>query len=298
LPPDRPTFDLQSHSVHSDGELSAADVVRRGAAAGVELLALTDHDTVDGVAEAIGAADAAGIRLVAATELSALRTADEDVHVLGYLIDHSDPAFLGRLAEFRADRELRAERMAARLEHDLGFELDRRAIDERRARGKPVGRPHLAAAALGPDVNSERLRGEQIADVGAFIVAYLIPGAPAYLPRLTPTVEEAIDAIHAADGVAVWAHPFWDLDSDDEVLAELDRFHALGLDGVEAFYTSHTAAQTHLLCDRAAELGLLTTGSADFHGPGHKLFNAFRAFELHGREPVLGPIADRPRAGR
>jgi predicted metal-dependent phosphoesterase TrpH len=97
--------------------------------------------------------------------------------------------------------------------------------------------------------------------------------------------------IHAAGGVAVWAHPYWDIDQDAEVLARIDAFAAAGLDGVEVFYPSFTAAQTHLLADRCEALGLLTTGSADFHGPEHPRFNAFRAFDLHGREPRLGPIA-------
>jgi predicted metal-dependent phosphoesterase TrpH len=75
------------------------------------------------------------------------------------------------------------------------------------------------------------------------------------------------------------------------VLETIDRFAALGVDGVEAFYVTHTREQTLLVADRCAELGLLTTGSSDFHGPDHPLFHAFRAFDLHGREPVLGPIA-------
>jgi len=102
---------------------------------------------------------------------------------------------------------------------------------------------------------------------------------------------EAIEVIHAAGGLAVWAHPFWDLAEEDEVLATLERFAALGLDGVEAFYVTHTAGQTRLLAGRARELGLLTTGSADFHGPAHAQFSAFGSFALHGLEPDLGPIA-------
>jgi len=97
--------------------------------------------------------------------------------------------------------------------------------------------------------------------------------------------------IHDAGGVAVWAHPFWDCDQPEEVLASLERFEGWGLDGVEAFYVTHTREQTHLLADRCERDGLFITGSADFHGPEHERFNAFRAFELYGREPVLGPIA-------
>jgi predicted metal-dependent phosphoesterase TrpH len=287
--PATPTFDLQSHSLQSDGELAPAEVVRAAAAAGVELFALTDHDTVDGVDEALAAALRHGVRLTPATELSAVQEDAVDVHILGYEVDHRDVSFLDRLESFRADRELRAERLVARLEQ-LGFGLEDAPLEQRRAAGKPIGRPHLAAAVLSHPDNAARLAAEGLDDIGPFIKRYLIPGAPAYLPRLSPSVAEAIDAIHAAGGVAVWAHPFWDVDTDDEVLETIDRFRALGVDGVEVFYPSHTRAHVDLLADRCAELELLQTGSTDFHGPEHGLFNRFRGFELYDREPVLGPI--------
>src|SRR3954470_11453638 len=117
-----PTFDLQSHSTCSDGTLPPREVVARAAAAGVELLALTDHDTVDGVAEARAAAREHGLRLLPATELSSIDGDHEDLHVLGYGVDHEDPAFLRTLEHFRADRGARAERMADAL-RDCGFAL-------------------------------------------------------------------------------------------------------------------------------------------------------------------------------
>ncbi|HMD51574.1 MAG TPA: PHP domain-containing protein, partial [Solirubrobacteraceae bacterium] len=119
----------------------------------------------------------------------------------------------------------------------------------------------------------------------------LIEGRPAFRLRKTPTVAEAVEAIHEAGGVAVWAHPFWDISDPEEVLASIDRFKALGIDGVEAFYVTHTREQTELLVERCAALGLLTTGSADFHGPENRLFSRFLAFETYGLEPNLGPLA-------
>ncbi|HUE28760.1 MAG TPA: PHP domain-containing protein, partial [Solirubrobacteraceae bacterium] len=92
-------------------------------------------------------------------------------------------------------------------------------------------------------------------------------------------------------GVAVWAHPFWDISSPDEVLATIDRFRADGIDGVECFYLTHDAEQTTLLASRCEQLGLLSTGSSDFHGPQHPLMSRFRAFSTYGLEPRLGPIA-------
>ncbi len=291
MSPPWPVFDLQCHSLYSDGELPVAGVIEHAARAGVELLALTDHDTVDGIEEALASAKTHGIELVPAAEISSVDGAYEDLHVLGYGIDHRDALLRERLAGARGDRERRAERMADLL-RELGFEIDQAPLDARLAAGKPLGRPHLSAAVLSHPANTARLAEEGHDNVASFLPAYLIPGAPAYSGRTEPTVGEAIQWVHDAGGVAVWAHPFWDIDSPEEVLACIDRFRTLGLDGVECFYVAHDGPQTRLLADRCAELGLLSTGSADFHGPEHRLFSRFLAFGLHEREPNLGPLHD------
>src|ERR671915_1727940 len=286
----RPTFDLQSHSVHSDGALPATDVVAHAAAAGVELLALTDHDTVDGVAEARTAAADRGIAFSPAAELSAVHGAHEDLHVLGYELDVEDADLLAALHDFRGDRARRIEQMADRL-RELGFELDDAPLAARRAAGKPIGRPHLADAVLAHPANAQRLAEEGIDGRDALFPPYLVPGAAAYVPRSRPTVPQAIEVIHAAGGVAVWAHPFWDLDVVDETLATLRAFVEAGVGGGGGFYPTHTPEQTRILVEAAD--GLLTTGSADFHGPEHERFNRFGAVELYGMEPNLGPIGTR-----
>jgi predicted metal-dependent phosphoesterase TrpH len=278
-----PTFDLQSHSTFSDGELPPAHVVALAAEAGVELLALSDHDTVEGVDEALGAARTHGVALVPAVEISAPDGAHPDIHVLGYGIDHRDPALLERLTAYRADR------MIAKL-RDLGFELDETPLERRTASGKPIGRPHIATAVFEHPANRQRLEAEGLTDMTQTLVAYLIEGAPAFAGRTIPTVEDAIGVIHAAGGVAVWAHPFWDVKDPEEVLATIDRYVSYGLDGIEAFYVAHTPEQTALVADRAENLDLLTTGSADYHGPDHRHFSKFRDFDLCGRTPRLGAI--------
>jgi len=285
--------DLQSHSTHSDGSLEPAEVVDRAARAGVELLALTDHDTVSGVAEALRAGERHGVRVVPAVEISAIDTGSEEpreLHILGYNIDHTGPPMTDRLADFLADREKRTLRMRDGL-REAGFELDEAEIEQRIAEGKPIGRPHLAEAVLAHPANASRLKEESIDDIGSLIRAYLIEGRPAFRLRETPTVAQAIEAIHQAGGVAIWAHPFWDVSEDDGVLSSIDRFRALQIDGVEAFYVTHTREQTVLLAERCAALGLLSTGSADFHGPENRLFSRFLAFETFDLEPNLGPIA-------
>jgi len=289
-----PRFDLQSHSTHSDGALPAQEVVQLAAEAGVELLALSDHDTISGVAEAIDVGRPLGVRVVPAVEISAVddgAPVGRELHILGYRIDHTGPPMTDRLVDFLADREKRTLRMRDAL-REVGFELDEAEIEQRIAEGKPIGRPHLAGAVLGAPANAQRLKEEGIDDIGSLIRAYLIEGKPAFRLRETPTVGEAIDAIHESGGLAVWAHPFWDIEEDPEVLSSIERFRALGIDGVEAFYVTHTEPQTRLLASRCEELGMLSTGSADFHGPENRLFSRFMAFETYDLEPNLGPIAD------
>jgi 3',5'-nucleoside bisphosphate phosphatase len=287
--PARPSFDLQAHSRHSDGTLEAAEVVDLAHAAGVELFALTDHDTVDGVPEAAARAAELGMRYSPASELSAVHGAHEDLHILGYEIDVADADLIATLHDFRGDRARRIEEMADRL-RELGFELDDAPLRARRDAGKPIGRPHLADAVLAHPANAQRLRDEGIHGKNELFPPYLVPGAAAYVARSRPTVPQAIEVIHAAGGVAVWAHPFWDVDAPEEALGTLDEFVEAGLDGVEVFYVTHTEAQTRLLHESAGRLGLLTTGSTDFHGPEHDRFSGFLGFEVHGLTVELGPI--------
>src|SRR5215211_1849527 len=222
-----PDFDLQSHSLESDGALAPAEVVAAAAASGIRLMALTDHDTVDGVPEALRAARHHGLRCSPAAELSAVSGEFEDLHVCGYELRHDDRELRATLADFRADRGRRIWAMAARL------------------------------AVLAHPANAGKLRAEGIDGKDTLFPPYLVPGAVAYVARSRPTVEEAIDVIHAAGGVAVWAHPFWDIDAPDEALATLERFTAAGLDGVEVFYPSHDRAQATLLYGTCTARGLL-----------------------------------------
>ena len=287
-----PAFDLQSHSLHSDGELPAAQVVENAAQAGVELLALSDHDTVDGVDEALAAGAVHGVRVVPATEISAVDGHYEDLHVLGYGIDHRSALLGERLLDARADRERRADAMADRL-RELGFEVDPAPIEARKAAGKPVGRPHLAAAVLAHPANAERLAAEGHSDVSSFIPAYLIQGKPGYVARTHPTVEEAIGWIHEAAGVAVWAHPFWDIKDSDEVL---DGDFALPRRSAS---TASRSSTRPIRGSRRSCWPTLHRGARSARararptttGPTTGCSRRSARSTCYGREPNLGPIA-------
>ena len=287
-----PTFDLQSHSTASDGALPPAAVVAAAHEAGVELLALSDHDTVDGLDEAFDAAAATDgkLTLVSAVEISSLDLGDKDLHILGYGIDHHDPVLLARLELWREDRWTRGERIAEAMREN-GWQV---TLPERGE--QPLGRPHIAAAIFDDPANAERVAAEGLTNSVDLLVAYLVPGAPGYRGRTAPTVGQAVEAIHEAGGKAIWAHPYWDFRDEDQHEATrdvLERFAALGGDGVEAFYISYSEDQTRRLVELAAGLDMLTTGSADFHGPGNPNFSSFRSFSLFGLEANLGPIDKR-----
>lgn len=281
----RPDFDLQAHSTCSDGSLPPEEVVARAAGAGVRLLALTDHDTVDGVAAAMEAGRRHGVRVVPGVELSTVDDAGPDLHLLGYAFDQDDAGLASALTTFRADRLARMTRMADAM-RELGWAVDERLLTGRKA----PGRPHLARAVFEHPANAERLQSEGLTSFGAVLEAYLIEGTPAFRGRTMPTVPEAIDVVHAAGGLAVWAHPFWDIPDPAGVEATLRRFAGAGVDGVEAFYATHDEAQTRQLVALAEELDLLTTGSTDFHAPNHPHFADFLGFSLFEMAPRLGRI--------
>lgn len=264
--------------------------MRLAGEAGVELLSLTDHDSVAGVPEARETAGRLGLRVVSGVEISTLDAGQGDLHILGYLVNELDRTLHQRLESYRRERERRAEAMVGAI-RQLGYELDERVLRERSEQGKSIGRPHLAQAAVRHPANAQRLAREGLTDPSSFLVEYLIEGAPAFRPRKAPSVQQAIEAIHNAGGVAIWAHPFWDVEDPAAVLAVIDRFAAAGLDGVECFYATHDRSQSQLLADHCERCGLLSTGSSDFHGPEHRDFSRFRAFSTYGRTPNLGPLA-------
>lgn len=257
-------IDLQSHSTVSDGELPPAEVVAAAAEAGVTTLALTDHDAVDGIPEASRAAREAGIVLVPAAEMSCVHSSIDDLHMLGYWIDVD--AMRPACERAQAERVTRAREIVERL-NSLGVEVSFEDAIAEAGDASSVGRPHIAKAA-----------GTKPDEMGAFFEEYLVPGAKAFVSRRWPTAAEAIELIRGAGGTPVLAHPFWDIDSPNEVAALIDD---LDIDGVEVFYPAHDRAQTKFLVELCADRGLAATGSSDFHGPNHKMFDRFGSYPTY-----------------
>lgn len=270
-------IELQSHSTVSDGQLQPAAVVEEAAGAGVTTLALTDHDAIAGVAEAAEAAERAGIELVPAIEMSCVHEYAEDLHICGYWVDLGGIAAACERAQH--ERIARAGEIVENLRRE-GFDLHLEDAVREAGDALSIGRPHIARAA------------GATSDLGPFFEEYLVPGAKAFVPRRWPTAEQAVEAIHAAGGVAVVAHPYWDISAPDEV-DELIR--ALDVDGVETFYPTHSKEQTAHLLELCEELGLVATGSSDYHGPTHKTFSRFGAYETYGLGEPMVPA--RPEGG-
>lgn len=265
-------IELQSHSTVSDGQLLPAGVVEQAAAAGVAVLALTDHDAVAGVPEAEEAARAAGIELVPAIEMSCVHEYAEDLHVCGYWVDL---AKIGPACErAQQERRNRAGEIVENLRCE-GFDLTLDDAIREAGAADSIGRPHIARAAGASG------------DLGPFFEEYLVPGAKAFVPRRWPSAGQAIELIREAGGAAVIAHPYWDI-SEPEKVEELIR--SLGADGVETFYPSHSREQTAHLLALCEELDLVPTGSSDYHGPTHKTFAKFGAYETYGLgQPQVPP---------
>lgn len=265
-------IELQAHSTVSDGQLAPAEVVEEAAAAGVTTLALSDHDAIAGVAEAAEAAARYGIELVPAIEMSCVHEYAEDLHVCGYWVD------LGRIApaceRAQHERVTRAGEIVENLRRE-GFDLHLEDAVREAGDALSIGRPHIARAA------------GATGDLGPFFEEYLVPGAKAFVPRRWPTAEQAVQVIHEAGGVAVVAHPYWDI-SDPAQVDDLIR--ALDVDGIEAFYPTHSKEQTEHLLALCDELDLIPTGSSDYHGPTHRTFSRFGAYYTYGLgEPRVPP---------
>ncbi|MGH7230959.1 MAG: PHP domain-containing protein [Nitrospiraceae bacterium] len=246
-------LDLHLHTVYSDGSLPPGDVLALAQKADVSALAITDHDTVDGIPEAIDAGQCLGIEIIPGIEISS-RLGSTEIHILGYFFDWKDTTLLAHLDRFRKARHVRNPLIIEKL-NGLGIELTYEDV-KHLAQTDSIGRPHIARVLMEKGyVKSAKEAFDR----------YLADGAAAHVPRELPAPAEAIATITAARGIAVLAHPSW-LDRSEGIYKICDRLKSEGLAGVEVHYSTHRPEQTAQYLETARRLELLVTGGSDFHG--------------------------------
>jgi len=247
-------IDLHLHSTCSDGSKTPTEIVKGAVAIGLIGMALTDHDTLEGIPVAAQAAESHGLRFVGGTELSVLWK-DQSMHMLVYFLDPAGGPLEDRMEELRGSRELRNNQIAGKLQ-DLGLEI---TIEEviAEAGGGVVGRPHFAGVMI---------QKKYVENVPEAFDRYLAAGRPAYTPRKRLTAEEAIGLSRESGAVPVIAHPHTlNLRADEfaEGFAELVD-HGLG--GIEAYYGEYTPALRSRIAEICEDFGIVATGGSDFHG--------------------------------
>ncbi len=251
-------IDLHTHSIRSDGTQPPADVVALARAAGLDVVGLTDHDTTAGWAEAADAAAEVGIGLVRGIEISCSHEGIS-IHMLGYLHDPADAPLLAEIQRARDSRRTRARRMVLALAEDLPITYD--DVLATAAPEASIGRPHIADALVTKGIVATRDQA---------FATMLHPRGPYYVSHYAPPPDVVLRLLTAAGGVAVMAHPFAHRRGrvvSDEVIEELT---AAGLAGLEVRHRDHEAADIARGMALAARLGLLVTGSSDYHGAGKR----------------------------
>jgi len=244
-------FDLHIHSTASDGRFSPQELVSMAVSLGLEVIAITDHDSVEGVAPALLAAqEFPSLKVIPGMEIST-DVSHGEIHILGYFINYCDPELIGVLERLRSSRKLRAQRMLAKLA-SLGIHIEWERVQEI-AGGGSIGRPHIAQAIFE--------RGYVSSSKEAF-VKYIGREGPAYVEREKMTPEQAVELVVKAGGLSVLAHPA-DIDHLEELIPRLQR---VGLVGIEAYYNGYPPKLVKYLASLAHKYGLIASGGSDYHG--------------------------------
>jgi predicted metal-dependent phosphoesterase TrpH len=244
-------IDLHSHTTASDGEHSPEALLALARAAGVRVLAVTDHDTVSGLRRARAAADAEGLGFVPGIEVSAT-AGGREVHILGHFVDATESGLARYSERLKGERAVRMGRMVQRM-GELGFPVTLEEV-ESIGGGAHLGRPHLALALLN--------RGYVSSTKEAFD-RFLADGRPGHVDRFRVSTEEAIALLHAAGGTATLAHP----GPSKVTQPTLAALAQAGMDGLEVFHADHVPSQREAFQRTADALGLIPTGGSDYHGP-------------------------------
>ena len=282
-------IDLHTHSDRSDGTTTPREVVLAAAATGLDVVALTDHDTAAGWGEAVLAAEEAGVALVRGMEISC-KHAGRPLHLLAYLPDPSHPGLQDELGQILDGRGDRLPTICARL-REQGIAIEEEQVARQAVDAAAIGRPHVADTLISLGV---------VADRDEAFDRFLSPGRPGYVERYAPEVSHMLGVVRDAGGVSVIAHPWGRTDSSALREPGLAALQEHGLAGLEVDHQDHAPAQRKELRAIADNLGLVVTGSSDFHGAGktdHELGCNTTAPDQLGRLEDLAREAGRA-AGR
>lgn len=244
--------DLHLHSTASDGTLRPAEVVQLAKSRGLTTLALTDHDTTDGLAEAIEAGRSIGLEVIVGLEINS-EDDQIDAHFLAYGLDRSNAPLQDQLLAIQDARVGRAKGMIKKLaEMNMSVEWER--VLKYAGDAKSIARPHIARAMI---------EAGYVSSLQEAFDKYISDDGPAYVHRLKLTPQEVIDLVHGAGGAIVLAHP-----AHAHTTHLIPQFVDLGLDGVEVYYSDHTEAMRAELLSLSQQYDLIVTGGSDFHSPG------------------------------
>jgi len=247
-------IDLHTHSNVSDGTYTPADLVRYARTKGLQAIALTDHDCVDGLTEATSVGRDIGVEVVPGVELSVEHPHGE-MHILGLLLDQTDPTLHQGLAILQNARIRRNWKIIERFQN-LGVAITLDEVEAVSGR-KQIGRPHFARVLM---------EKGYVRTISEAFEKYLDEGRPAFVEKDRLSPAKAIGLIHGANGLAVLAHPNTLHLSHQELEALVSRLAESGLDGIETYYSTHTADQTAFYEQLASKCHLTRTGGSDFHG--------------------------------
>jgi predicted metal-dependent phosphoesterase TrpH len=258
--------DLHLHTFYSDGTYSPQELVAQAAMQELSVLALTDHDTVEGCVPTARACAAAGIEFIAGTELTAEQDGHE-IHILGYHIDVGNQKLLREIGKFQTVRQNRIREMVQRL-NELNVPLQAEEVFTL-ANCRAPGRPHVARALV---------RAGLVGSLDEAFERFLKKNRPAWVPKFKMSASDATELIHQSGGVAVMAHP--GLNRSDEIIPVMVEG---GLDGIECFHTKHSAAMAEHYLQIAERFQLLVTGGSDCHGlsKGRPLIGSVRLPYMH-----------------
>lgn len=276
--------DLHCHSTFSDGACAPAALLRLAEARNLSAIALTDHDTVDGIEPFLTAGRTSPVEAIPGVEVACRGEGSLVMHIVGLWVNHRHPDLLALLSAARNGREQRNVAMVERL-RGLGCPVE---LDDVRAvaGGGVLGRPHFAQVL----VRQGHCRNQRDA-----FTQYLGRGKPAYVSRTLPPVEDVLAVLGAAGAASVWAHPLTSKAvTGAKLLRVADRLRGLGLDAIEVFYPDHTEHQTRTATEYARRLGLLISGGSDFHGdnvPGIGL--GCGRGSLAVPDAIVGPLRQR-----